>query len=402
MSADAPFLPLELDPLIAEAKQRARRRRLIVVAVIVVAAAAGAILAARSSSRTPALSSLEAATRDRVQMVFAGSSPAVTLAGAGRGAIWLTTDEGRTWRRSPGNYWTAATATIPASFPDFVDHRHGWIVTRSPHDGPRLERTVDGGRTWRLLPPLPGTRPAYPGASFSFHPEVNNVSFVSPTVGFVDVTPSVSPFRPLLYATDDGGSTWHARALPTDAGFVSFNDARHGFANTGSTVYSTSDGGRTWTVLSRDPKLGTPAVFGRTLVAEDSDYDHRQLSFSVSRDGGSTWSARRAPAYGSASVVSARTWVVIGSTRIYVTTSAGRSWRVVRPVNLPRHWQLQQGGFTSARTGWTIFIPARRALATLSAHKLGNAGAAHGVLMRTTDGGRHWVPAGPPKAKGRG
>jgi hypothetical protein len=47
MSAHVPALPLELDPLIAEAKQRARRRRLLVVAALLltVGAAAGGVLA---------------------------------------------------------------------------------------------------------------------------------------------------------------------------------------------------------------------------------------------------------------------------------------------------------------------------------------------------------------------
>jgi len=40
MSAQVPALPLEVDPLIAEAKQRARRRRLLVLGALVVIAAA--------------------------------------------------------------------------------------------------------------------------------------------------------------------------------------------------------------------------------------------------------------------------------------------------------------------------------------------------------------------------
>lgn len=50
MSADVPALPLETDPLIAEAKQRARRRRLFAAAALLAAGgAAGAVLALGSS-----------------------------------------------------------------------------------------------------------------------------------------------------------------------------------------------------------------------------------------------------------------------------------------------------------------------------------------------------------------
>jgi hypothetical protein len=50
MSTRVPALPLEADPLIAEARQRARRRRLLAVAVVGAAAAAiGSTLGLRSS-----------------------------------------------------------------------------------------------------------------------------------------------------------------------------------------------------------------------------------------------------------------------------------------------------------------------------------------------------------------
>ena len=50
MSAHVPALPLEADPLIAEAKRRARRRRLIAATIVVVlGAAAGVTFALRSS-----------------------------------------------------------------------------------------------------------------------------------------------------------------------------------------------------------------------------------------------------------------------------------------------------------------------------------------------------------------
>src|SRR5438445_12593884 len=44
MASHAPRLPLELDPLIAEAKRRMRRRRSLVIAALVVAAATAVTL----------------------------------------------------------------------------------------------------------------------------------------------------------------------------------------------------------------------------------------------------------------------------------------------------------------------------------------------------------------------
>src|SRR5581483_11805860 len=55
MSAHVPALPLALDPLIAEAKERARRRRLAALALLVVAGAGIALaLALRSPGLPPA------------------------------------------------------------------------------------------------------------------------------------------------------------------------------------------------------------------------------------------------------------------------------------------------------------------------------------------------------------
>src|SRR5438876_3748390 len=51
MSEHVPALPLDLDPLIAEAKQRARRRRLLLAACLLAAAAASSAVALRSPAR---------------------------------------------------------------------------------------------------------------------------------------------------------------------------------------------------------------------------------------------------------------------------------------------------------------------------------------------------------------
>jgi hypothetical protein len=56
MAAGIPAVPLEVDPLIAEAKERARRRRSLALGVFVVAAVAiGTTLALRSPSRVNSL-----------------------------------------------------------------------------------------------------------------------------------------------------------------------------------------------------------------------------------------------------------------------------------------------------------------------------------------------------------
>lgn len=66
-----------------------------------------------------------------------------------------------------------------------------------------LARSLDGGRTWRLVASFPGTTPTghvtgHPGTSTSF----TQVRFASPKVGWV--------FGGAVKQTTDGGLTWHA------------------------------------------------------------------------------------------------------------------------------------------------------------------------------------------------
>ena len=389
MTSLAPLL--SIDPLIAEAKERALRRRLMALGAIAVAAAAaiGVTLNTRSTPTMSPLAQLKAAARDRVQMVFEGSSGGVTWATSARGAIRITTDDGRTWRRAPG-----IVDFRTSSFPEFVDHRHGWSVGLT-----HLYRTTDGGRTWKRLS-VPGVSSV--GSRVLPLSIVRGSVFVSPMVGFVEVVRF--PFlehRVELFATHDGGLTWRPRVLPAHARLGSFVSARRGFARSATALYSTADGGRTWSVLRRTGwGVGIPTIFGRTLV--EPARVGKLLRFYVSPDRGATWSEPGTPLgpdAGSVLVLSARTWIVGSSSGFYVTTSAGRTWRLVRSLGLPPRWGLRPE-WVSRRIGWAIFQPPRP-IQNEWHGRLQAFAALRGVLMRTTDGGRHWTPAGPPKPRGQ-
>jgi photosystem II stability/assembly factor-like uncharacterized protein len=346
MAVGIPAVPLGVDLLIAEAKHRARRRRFIALGLIVVVAAAAIGVTRETRSAVPtSIARFEAAVHDRVQVSDVTSSGGVVVASVPTG-FWMTTDDGATWRRAP---------KISNGTPEFVNRRDGWFVTT----GPGLARTTDGGRTWQRLA-APGVTPDVGGVSVS-------LSFVSPAVGFVDVRPYVKETDE-LFATADGGTTWQRRTLPPGAYLLGFVTARLGFIDVGGTQYSTADGGRTWSPRQRL----CPATFviARTFVRD-----------CASR--GSALFSSLPPAYLGASALSARSWVVGGPAGNYVTTSAGRTWRFVRALDVPRHWHFAAGTFTSTRTGWAVFR--RRTHGQV------------GVLMRTTDRGRHWTPAGPLK-----
>lgn len=396
MAMGVPALSIELDPLIAEAKQHARRRRYLLGTLAVIAAGAltyGLLPSGRSggagSQSLPEslVGRLEFAARHQEPVRGAGGVGGGVFFAATDDAVSLTTDGGRTWRDAPGS-----------GLIQFVNRRYGWI-----QKGPWLYRTTDGARSWARVQ-LTGIRT--PGQSLPNF--ARNMSFVNRTVGFLSVAPgyphgSAGPYR--LLATHDGGLTWHARGpLPPGSYYArQFDSARTGYTRTASVVYSTTDGGRTWAPIRSSPPC--PGTLEGGHYQGTVQIWRCGIALHVTTDGGSSWVVRRAPYIVLSrgfDVLSARTWVSgIHGPRFFMTTSAGRTWAEHRLVT-PRHWTIALLTFTSARTAWAIFgrePPGGNA--SLFGPWVGRPAFRATVLMRTTDGGKHWTPAGPPKPKGQ-
>jgi len=394
MASGVPALPVGIDPLIAEAKQRAQRRRYLFVLLAVVAAGAltyGLLPSGRAGGA--AGQSLPNSLAGRLAFGARHQESVRDVRGVGGGVFfaatdngfWLTADGGRTWRRAPGS-----------GLIDFVNRRYGWI-----QEGPWLYRTTDGARSWTRVQLTARRTPGQTLPDFA-----QDMSFVNHTVGFLSVAPGYphgSAGRVRLLATHDGGVTWQPRGpLPPGVFYAhQFESARTGYARSASVVYSTTDGGRTWVPMRPAPPCAGSLEGGRfqgtVQIWHCGNFLH------VTTNGGSSWVVRHAPRgaeWKGLDVLSQRTWVsgILGR-RFVMTTSAGRTWTEHR-LAAPRHWTIALLTFSSVRTGWAIFgreppgghaslhesmqgpqLPKFRAL----------------VLMRTTDGGKHWTPAGPLK-----
>lgn len=337
----------------------------------------------------------------RVPIVRVGSSGGVTWAINGTG-MWLTTNGGRTWRRSLPPHVAAmgdAIARVPQV--QFFDHRHGWVFAVDVRGGIRpawrrhaeLDWTSDGGRTWHWTTPA--------GCC-------GNVSFVTPRRGY-----ALGPSQ--LLSTTDGGAIWRPISRPPfGLGTPTFVDARNGVAVAAKgDFFRTTDGGRHWTLIQLpgrpvDPSfqsvLPQMAAFGRRLivptersVASGSEADEFRLVVYASADAGATWTGRQAPRrwvplIGSEdpqefSAVSPAVWFAAARRTLLVSRDAGRHWRILRPDDLPSGWSIGPIAFTTPRDGWAIF--------------LAPAPGARSLLMRTTDGGVHWAPAGPRRSRHR-
>lgn len=390
--------PDELELLIREARARQRRRRLVMAAAVAIAAAASAsvwaaipglgsgssVLGGRGETGT----SRGIDNAGRVPIVEVGTSGGVTWALNGLG-MWVTTNGGRTWRASaPKHVRHMGDLMERVEQVDFLDRRHAWLFAVDVNGGlqpawarhAELDWTSDGGRTWHWTMPR--------GCC-------GDVSFLTPRRGFF-----LGPSR--LFSTNDGGRSWQPVArIPFREGVPTFVDARHGVAVVGKgRLFSTSDGGRRWVpaqVPARASVLPNVRRFGQRLVvpAELVGPLATRLVVYVSEDGGATWQARPAPKWwvplvGSSdpsefSAASPSVWYAAGWHKLAVTTDAGRTWRLVRVTDIPARWTMSAIDFTRLRVGWAVFqraTPPDRS-----------------VLMRTTDGGVHWTPAGPRKLK---
>ncbi len=260
-----------------------------------------------------------------------------------------TADGGQTWQQ----------ATIQAAFPreiNFIDSQHGWILAGWRPQGGAAEavsvfRTSDGGKTWSIVSrALASSLDIPPPGHLPFGGQKSGIHFLNTSTGWITGT-VVAVDLAWLYATHDGGSTWHqqtlhlppevpsgqllimsptffsamdgilpvtfsdvatGRGIATDIyathdggmtwqsttpifaalGTIDFLDMQHGWATNGTMLYSTSDRGQHWTKLS--PSTSFTQVTYLNFVSSTigwaiSRQDNNSSSLLKTSDGGQTW-----------------------------------------------------------------------------------------------------------------
>jgi len=453
MSVAAPPRPPSLPPsrqpdpdaLIKEARDRQRRRRRMIGFVLALLIAAGAIgygidRGGGSSSPTGAKpgaspSSPSTPRQRQQQLAQAAAKTAIgdaALIAPGAGwamngnALWLTTNDGKDWRRitPPGLRGQDVIARAVDVY--FIDAKHGWVSaelngSRSVNGSLRyggISITSDGGRSWRLVT-LPG---CYQCVNSYF-------SFLDAQHGFALTAgqSSAGTFIERLYRTSDGGMRWTLVRPMRFYGRIVFTDPLHGWALTNPTgwaqkpccaipvgeglIYRTSDGGRSW------QRVALPAPLGyeheRQIVTWMRFFDARdgviaslaldrvttrlRVLINATTDGGTTWAVQAAPVsseqprtqdglpYAPFSAASTHDWVLFSHTRpvLFRTSDGGHSWSTVA---MTPHGKLGSGwavDFVAADEGWAVVLAANEIAA----------------LVRTTDGGHTWTPLTPPEPK---
>jgi photosystem II stability/assembly factor-like uncharacterized protein len=205
--------------------------------------------------------------------------------------LYRTTDGGIHWQRIASN--TALFSSMR-----FTSATAGWGVA-----GRRMERTSDGGRTWRIVPIVPT-----PAPTTSYVGSLDKVFVFGDRIVVDGFLPTGNFGRSFIETSNDDGAHWSLQTISTNIiqppgtapwEFVAV-DATHWRFGLGSAVVTTDNAGKTW--QQRPMHL-------RTVLLEMTG-----ISF-VTPDIG---------------------WAVGCDTTCYTvafTNDAGRSWRVVAPAD---------------------------------------------------------------------
>jgi photosystem II stability/assembly factor-like uncharacterized protein len=292
----------------------------------------------------------------------------VVWASGARGTVARSEDGGVTWR----------TDTVPgATHLDFrsidaIDANTAFIASAGEAEKglAAIYVTRDAGRTWRRVYST-DTRGVFFDA----------IAFWDDQRGMALSDPVDSAF--VLLETRDGGASWSRippaslpRVLPGEAAFAASGGSLV-LGGDGAMRIGTGGGGRGRVMLSRDygrswRVVDTPVhaaggaagifaidfVDGGEAVAVGGDYTQPNLaaiSVALSRDGGQTWRAARAPAPAYLSSVSfergGNALVAVGLAGTFVSRDGGETWRHTSTVPLNTVVASSKGWFAVGPAG---------------------------------------------------
>ena len=263
----------------------------------------------------------------------------------------------------------AAAVAAPEYFSvSFVDRTHGWAAGIDDDYNSKVWRTVDGGATW-----VPVASQVAAGGGMGW------VRFVSTTAGVWGYGS--------LARTGDGGDTWAPAAAPGGTyNRAAFSDALNGWAvyswgssESGGGIVHTSDGGAVWSVQLDRPGPDGSGGFSRVSAPTARRCYAlkwgRSAGIYATSDAGAGWARRILPAFGK----KYRYYRDLDFPGSRLGWAVGDAGRIVKTGDGGGHWVQQTSG-CSARLTAVDFVDG----------KLGYVVGQGGRALKTTDGGRHW------------
>ena len=324
-------------------------------------------------------------TTDRFYDVQALSKDRAFVIGYG-GKILETTDGGNTWEGRPSGTDVALYAIR------FTDTQHGFI---SGQDGLILH-TDDGGKTWQrqesnaIFQDKEGTK--QPLFLFGLYAIDNDHAWA---VGD----------RSILTSTSDGGKTWRARKVAMEADIsggeslaaadpvfydIKFVDAQNGWiVGEFGKIMHTSDGGETWHEQEKTLMEGTgifdlldiPTLYGVHMM----DAQHGVSSgidghIARTNDGGQTWRFDQLeveyplidPLFEIVELPNGDGWAAGAAGEVVRKPPGETVWRRAKLGQDILTW-LRGISFSDEKNGWLV--------------------GGFGLIYRTTDGGKSWLPS---------
>ena len=307
---------------------------------------------------------------DVTSLVFDTTTPTTLYAATdyyGDGGVYKSEDGGTTWRYLRGSReleegFLAIAPTTPATL---------YVYGRGVY------KSADGGETWRAVNRGLGLIWV---SALSVDPTNPRVVFAGTDTG--------------VYKSENGGDTWRKVAgfvTKINALSIDPTNPRVVFAGTNAGVYKSTDGGATWT---RTWPLNVDLGVGDVFI----DPQNPQVIIAItdagvirSADGGETWRSADGLPKDVSSLLRAPTGVMYvseGCSHLYRSADGGATWSRVDIIEILLASPLDRCPWGSWRTLRLLAVDPN-APATLYASL-----SRSGVLLRSSDGGVSWQPAG--------
>jgi photosystem II stability/assembly factor-like uncharacterized protein len=358
------------------------RRRSIPLAIVLCALAPGCH---REIEMVPLVERTIYVT-DKFYDVHAVSKDRAFIVGYG-GKILETANGGASWDVRPSGTESALYAI------EMVDGTHGWIAGQ---EGSILH-TADGGKTWQSQES---------NATYTDPDGAKKRAYLFDLDALDASTAMAVGDRSVLTITTDGGKTWTSKKVPmeldTSGGeslaaadpifyAVRFTDPKHGWivGEFGKIMY-TQDGGETWREQEKTLMEGTgffdlldlPTLFGIHAV-DGQQAVASGLEGHVARttDGGARWTFDKIdagdvplvdPIYDVTQLPDGTSWGVGAAGEVIRKGPADPAWTRAKIGQDVLTW-LRAIDYSDERHGWMV--------------------GGFGLIFRTTDGGKTWLPS---------